>query len=138
MARHVDFRHLASYESEIDHLRAWQEHAKAFAPQQVAELLWLEAYPAWHRGNYSQSKRLLDNAVDSLMTSAEVGELRAHLMNDLDTVVGLLGDLRRALEYTEKALSLFRELLGERHPYPATAYANLGGTYSELGDSAAR
>lgn len=99
--RRVDFSHLSSYESEIDHLRAWQEHAKTFAPDQAAELLWLEAYPAWHRGNYVRSKGLLDNAVELLKPSQRTVELQAHLMNDLGAVVGLLGDYRRAREYAE-------------------------------------
>jgi tetratricopeptide (TPR) repeat protein len=129
-----DFAHLAQYELEFDHLRAWQEHANLLANPTAVRLLWLEAYPAWHRGNYVESRRLLENAIARLNRPDEAKELQGHLLHDLGTVFGNLGDPRLALEYQKKALLLRRELLGERHQDTALSYNNVGNTYCDLGD----
>src|SRR5687768_5559698 len=42
-----DFSQLTRFESEIDHLKKWQENAAGFAPSHASRLMWLQAYPAY-------------------------------------------------------------------------------------------
>ncbi len=42
---------------------------------------------------------------------------------------------KEAIEYYERALAMFREAYGERHPYVASTLNNLGSAWSELGDA---
>ncbi len=46
-----------------------------------------------------------------------------------------LGDAKKAIEYYEKALSIGREIYGEKHPSVATYLNNLGGAWYALGDA---
>jgi tetratricopeptide (TPR) repeat protein len=128
------FVDLNQYEAEIDHLRAWQEHANRSATGHSARLLWLEAYPAWHRGEYRESRRLLECATACLSLPHEATELDAHLLNDLGTTSIDLGNYSEALEHQRKALALRRELLDEKHPDTAVSYDNVGSAYGKLGE----
>jgi tetratricopeptide (TPR) repeat protein len=132
--RRQDFAHLAQYELEFDHLRTWQGNASNIGDASAARLLWLEAYPAWHRGNYRESLRLLESAVGRLNSLGGMPELYAHLLNDLGAVWHLLGDNKLSLEYHEKSLSKRRELSGDLHADTAMSYDNLGSALSRAGD----
>jgi preprotein translocase subunit SecA/nephrocystin-3 len=44
-----------------------------------------------------------------------------------------MGRYDQALEYQQKALAIFEEVLDATHPYLAISYNNIGGTYSRMG-----
>src|SRR5207249_2984011 len=88
--RRADFVHLSAFELEIDHLRAWQEQTAHSSMPLSVKLLWLEAYPGWHRGNYRESQRLLERGISDLSAPEATPELHAHLSHDLGAVLGLL------------------------------------------------
>ena len=130
-----EFSDLFRFEAEIDHLQAWQENARQHAPRHSSRLNWLQAYPSYHRGNYQETKKWVEIAIKLLEQENESDlKLKAHLLNDLGFCYGSLGDSKRALEYTEKALEIRRELFGERHPDTAASLNNVGGAFGNLGD----
>lgn len=130
-----NYSDLFRFEAEIDHLQAWQENATRYAPRHSSRLTWLQAYPSYHRGNYQEIKRLVEQALGLLEQEPETDlKLKAHLLNDLGVCFNSLGDYRRHLEYAEKALEIRRELLGESHRDTATSFNNVGSIYGQLGD----
>ncbi len=131
-----DFSELFRFEAEIDHLQAWQENATQYAPKHSSRLTWLQAYPSYHRGNYQETKRLVEQALKLFEQASENAlTLKAHLFNDLGFCFSSLGDYKRYLEYAEKALEIRQELFGERHPDTARAFNNVGTAYGHLGDN---
>ena len=44
------------------------------------------------------------------------------------------GDYDTALEYYNKALDIYLQVLGENHPDTATSYNNIGAVYDDKGD----
>jgi tetratricopeptide (TPR) repeat protein len=129
-----DFAKLSDYESEIEHLTAWQKHAREQSPNQASRLLWLQAYPPYHRGKYKESYALIEEAKQVYdVINCEDPAVLAHLMNDLGATAKLLGDFTAALDFHRKAFNLRFELFGEKHPDTAVSYGNLGNTYGNLG-----
>ncbi len=132
--RRQNFADLPQFEAEIDHLRAWQDHALHHAPQHASRLTWLQAYPHYHRGRYQEAKEGVEKAEELFeQVQPEDSQLKAHVLNDLGTTYFLLGDYQRGLEHYEKALAIQQEVLGERHPDTATSLNNLGSVYGNLG-----
>ncbi len=134
-ARREDYTELSRFEAEIDHLRAWQEHAGHHAPKHSSRLIWLQAYPSYHQGHYQETKNWVEEALTLFeqVNDSDL-ELKAHLLNDLGFCYWSLGDYKRALEYAEKALKIRLELFGERHPDTAKSFDGVGGAYSRLRD----
>jgi tetratricopeptide (TPR) repeat protein len=133
--RREEFSELYRFEAEIDHLQAWQENARQYAPKHSSRLNWLQAYPSFHRGQYQETKKWVEKALE--LFEQENGSdlrLKAHLFNDLGFCYGSLGDDKRSLEYIEKALEIRKELFGERHPDTAASLNNVGSAYGDLGD----
>ena len=58
------FIELPQFEAEIPHLRTWQEQATDYAPLHASRLLWLQAYPPYHRGQYQEAKGLVEKALE--------------------------------------------------------------------------
>ena len=133
-ARRKDFNDLSIFEAEIDHLRAWQEHATNFSQEYVSRLMWLESYPPYHRGNYQAAKVWVEKALSFYKQCQDNAELEAHMLNDLGYTYVVLGEYEPALEHCQKALNIRQELLGEKHPDIAQSLNNIGGTYGALGD----
>jgi len=134
-ARSEDFADLPQFEAEIDHLRAWQENAMDYATQHASRLIWLEAYPHYHRGRYREAQEQVAKAL-KLCEAWEHPDLslKAHIVNDLGSTYVGLGDYGRALEYCQKALEIHIEMLGGNHPDTARSLNNVGAAYGELGD----
>jgi len=133
--RRQEFSNLPVFLAEIDHLRAWQEHAVQHAQRHASRLMWLQAYPPFHQGRYRECKEWVERALESMEKSGLVDrELEANLLNDRGFTYHAMGDHKRALEYAEKALAIQRELLGEKHPDTAISLNNIGGEYGALGD----
>ena len=132
--RRQNFSSLPFFEAEIDHLRAWQEHAVKYANRHASRLTWLQAYPPFHQGRYRESKEWVEKALELLEGSGLVDkELEANLLNDRGTTYGNLGDHKLALEYAERALAIQLELFGEKHPNTALSLNNVGLGYGALG-----
>jgi hypothetical protein len=138
------FSDLPLFEANSNHLQTWQQQAQALNfPLLAARLLWLQTYPAWHWGRYKEAKQYLDQAQDLYMQAATQDiALKAHLLNDLGVVVFKLGNTKIALVLGEEALSLRRELFGEKHLDTVQTLINIASYYSntpkalELGELA--
>jgi len=121
-----DFHALPMYEMEFEHLRAWQNHAEFISPAASVRLLWLQAYPAYHRGRYNEASHIVQQALEIYgIHNLDNGLLKAHLLNDLSSCCAGLGDHNRALELDDEALEMRQELLGVKHPEVANSLNNL-------------
>ena len=56
-------------------------------------------------------------------------------LNNLGGAWDALGDSKKAIDYYEQALSIDKEVYGERHPAVARDLNNLGLAWNNLGDS---
>ncbi|HEU4714253.1 MAG TPA: SIR2 family protein [Pyrinomonadaceae bacterium] len=98
-----DFSQLTTFESEIDHLKRWQQNAMQFAPSHASRLMWLQAYPAYHRGRFVESRNYVIEAqkiFDEFSNSNQ--ELRAHLLTDLADTNSAAGCFVAVREMYEK------------------------------------
>lgn len=132
--RKENFLDLPAFEVEIDHLRAWQEHASAVAMDAFVRLLWLQAYPPYHRGQFQNARDYVSRAlllIEAQPTSDR--KLLAHLLHDSGYTASALGEFRTALEYEERALAIRLELFGEQHPDTAASLNGVAATYNQLG-----
>jgi hypothetical protein len=86
--RRENFSNLPLYEAEIDHLEAWHAHAARLGhAREAARLLWLHAYPYYHRGQLRQAHDMVQSALALFEKSAiSDSEFEAHLRNDLGRV----------------------------------------------------
>ncbi|BCM89998.1 photosystem I assembly protein Ycf3 [Abditibacteriota bacterium] len=135
-SKREDFTCLPEFEREIEHLTIWQEQSEQVAPQECSRLLWLQAYPPFHRGRYTESKLIIERALQIYRTTANDNrELEAHLLSDMSNLEYRTGNYTKLLEYGEQALAIRREVLGERHPNTATSLSNMGNAYHSLGQS---
>jgi tetratricopeptide (TPR) repeat protein len=136
--RKDEFLDLKDYQAEIDHLESWQALADKHQWPQAIALIWLQAYPLWHLGQYQQSEALLLTALN-LFKQTHTTEhkdnqlLKAHLLADLGTINNHLEKSNQALTYGKTALDIRLTYLDEKHPDVATSYNNIGGTYGQLG-----
>jgi tetratricopeptide (TPR) repeat protein len=136
--RKDEFLDLKEYQAEVDHLENWQALADKHQWSQAIELIWLQAYPLWHLGQYQQSEALLLKALD-LFEKTHTTEhkdnqlLKAHLLADLGTINSGLMKPNHALTYEQTALDIRLTYSEEKHPDVATSYNNIGISYSHLG-----
>jgi tetratricopeptide (TPR) repeat protein len=134
-ALRLDFMQLPRFEGEIDHLREWHDHAVHFSPTHAPRLAWLQAFPSFHRGQASEVRRQIEDALSQYHDQEKEDQaLLAHLKSDLAYSLNELGDRKDALELGRQALSIQRELFGERYPDVATSLNNLAGYTNALGD----
>lgn len=133
--RRENFANLPQFEAEIDHLRAWQELARQYAPKEAPSLIWLQAYPPFHRGHYAEAREWVAQALDFYEKCTDDNqELLANLLNDLGATCSSLGNYLLALEYFQRALSIRQRVLDEEHPDTAMSLNNIGSAYGSLGD----
>jgi predicted MPP superfamily phosphohydrolase len=134
-ALRLDFMQLPRFEAEIDHLREWHDHAVHISPTQAPRLAWLQAFPSFHRGQASEVRRQIEEALSQYHDQEKEDQaLLAHLKSDLAYSLNELGDRKDALELGQQALSVRRELFGERHPDVARSLNNLASYTDALGD----
>lgn len=133
--RRREFTNLPELEAEIDHLKAWQEHARKYVPDKVSRLIWLEAYPPNYRGRFREAKELVESALQLFEQRQEKDEeLRAHLLNDLGTCYLDFLNYQTALTYFERALTIRQKNFSDNHNDTADTLSNLGVTYRRLGN----
>ncbi len=129
-----EFLNLPVYEAEIDHLKEWQNNAEAIKSVHNCRLLWLQAYPPYHLGNYAQSFAIVRAAMDIYRKNSVTDpELEANLLNDRGSCYGALGKHDEALEYQTRALEIREKIRGPEHPATAASLNNVGSTYGTLG-----
>ncbi len=68
------------------------------------------------------------------MTSCKV----AIRLSNIGGAWNALGDSKKAITFYEQALSIDKEVYGERHPKVAIRLSNIGGAWDALGDSKRR
>jgi len=133
--RENDFKYLAEFEAEIEHLESWQEQIVESLPASAIVLTRLRGNIPYQRGNYQTAVTWSQKAFKLAESEKpDNKELKADLLNDLGLTYGDLGEHQKALEYQEKALELRKELFGEKHPSTANSYNNVGYTYGALGE----
>jgi len=131
-----DFAKLPAFEAEIGHLRAWQTNIERIAPKLASRLVWLQAYPPFHRGRPKEAHDWLQNAGRLLGTVQEEDlELKANLLTDLCTINNVLGDFKESKRCGEQALEIRINLFGEDNSETAMSFNNLGGTLNRMGKS---
>ncbi len=125
-AHREDFIHLSAYEAEIDHLRAWEGHARTSAPVEAARLLWLQGYPPFHRGDGAGVKTIMERALALLPADATGHEaLKAHLLNDRGWGESTSGKHAAARRSFQEAYVLRLKHLGEQHVETAASMENV-------------
>lgn len=131
-----NFSDLPRFEAEIEHLHAWQENVQELAPKLTSRLIWLQAYPPFHRGSYQDAHMWLERARTLLDPSEESDlELKANLLTDLCTINGQLGRYGDARKCGEEALGIRLKLLGENNSETAMSFHNLGAILRVLGEN---
>lgn len=84
-------------------------------------------------------KEIKNHKIDYFLKAIEINKNinnpnTATLYNDLGLEYRDIGQDHLALEYFQKALSIYREHLGEKHLFTATAMNNVGAAYKRLGE----
>jgi tetratricopeptide (TPR) repeat protein len=130
-----DFVQLSRFEAEFDHLVEWHRHAGVVAPQQASRFSWLQAYPAFHRGQPQEIRRRIELALDEYQQHSTADRsLLSHLYADLAYAFASDGNPRRALELAEQALGIRLELFGEHHVDTAASLNNIASYHQALGN----
>lgn len=133
--RKDNFEYLAEFENETIHLQQWQSQSVDILPIETVYLTDFEAYPLWHRGNYQESKLLLEKALNLYQENQLNDEkLLANLYNDLGIIIGSLGNTHQGFEFVRKALSIGRSVFDEKSADIAKLLNNLGHSYGNLGN----
>jgi tetratricopeptide (TPR) repeat protein len=133
--RREKFSDLSSFEAEIDHLKAWQQHALHYFPKEASRLTWLRGYPPYHRGQYQEAKEWVEKSLELFRQEEQDDrELLANLLDDLGSTNHALGDQMLGLEHAEQALKIRQELFGERHPATASSLSSTSRLYLNVGN----
>jgi hypothetical protein len=130
-----DFSELTQFESEVDHLQKWQQNAARFATSHASRLMWLQAYPAYHRGRFNEARNYV---TDAQIIFNRLGDknraLQANLLNDLSSIDDALGYSKLYLANQLEVLAIRRELFTEPHSDIALSLNNIASGYGERGD----
>jgi tetratricopeptide (TPR) repeat protein len=131
--RKDEFEYLAEFENETIHLQQWQSQSVDVLPIEAVYLTDFESYPLWHRGNYRESKSLLEKALNLYQENQLNDEkLLANLYNDLGVITRNLGNINQGFEFHQKALLIGRSVFDEKSEDIAKFLNNLGYIYGEL------
>lgn len=102
-----NFNDLPIFESAIEHLSAWQVNLTGLSPKLESRLIWLRAYPPFHRGRYNETLDYLIRARTILAESPETDrELEGELFTDLCTIYCFLGEYSKGKESGIAALNI--------------------------------
>lgn len=90
--RRIEFGELEAYEADLDHLDEWTSRVEPHDQALAAELIWLQAYPPYHRGQHNLILDRLNKARDLFDASGvDDPEFDAHLLHDLSTALAMGG-----------------------------------------------
>jgi tetratricopeptide (TPR) repeat protein len=130
-----DFRELPVLALEFEHLRAWQVHAELSSPIASVRLLWLQAYPAYHRGRYDEAHRILQQALAEYeVKKLDSQPLKANLLHDIAYILHSKGAIHESLRVGGEALQIRRDCFGDKHPDVAMSLSLLAGIHQDIGD----
>jgi len=131
--RKRDFSDLPRFEAEFEHLHAWHQNVQSLAPELAARLIWLQAYPPFHRGHYQDSLARLQTSRALLGPNEDHDlQLRANILTDLCTINVQLGQYGEAKKCGREALDLRMKLLGEHNSETAMSFHNLAAALKAL------
>ncbi len=129
-----EFNDLAQFEAEFDHLKDWGKNAEKLGSDSEARLIWLYAYPPYHRGHYQKAEELVQNAHERFQKNADQDLLlEANLLADLGETSRLLGNFKLSMDYHKNALKIRQLELGEEHTDTISSYTSVGNSFGELG-----
>ena len=77
----------------------------------------------------------IGNSIISRIHKKERNEIYSRLLYELGWIYYDIGEAKKAIEYYEQALSIDKEIYGERHPDVASDLNNLGEAWRNLGDA---
>jgi len=132
----VLYRERGNYEDAIE----CYDTARKLA-EKLGEKLWIAlamigiAEVHTERANYEEAEKLCREGLkiaDELGNKGKSGVVRA--IDLLGNIQHYIGDARQALGYYEQALSIGKEVYGDRHPDVAATLNNIGGAWNALGD----
>lgn len=126
-----NFADLDKFEKEIDHLKEWEKNARYLDLEVFRKLVWLQAYPAFHRGNFLEAKTILDETWN-IDLYQEDAEFRAHLLHDLGTVYLSFEKFSKGLEFLAEALEIRQNLFGQDNPDVALSLSNMAAAQFAL------
>jgi tetratricopeptide (TPR) repeat protein len=131
-----NFADLPKFEAEIEHLNAWHENLGGLSPSLSSRLIWLQAYPPFHRGRYKDSLTFLLKSKEVLDNSGEADdELEGNLFTDLSTIYGFHGKYAEAKKCALEAVEIRLKLFGEKNVDTAMSLNNLGATLRFLDEA---
>ena len=93
----------------------------------------LAAADAYDLGNIQELKLDYASAQVYFQQAVELDPINSTYLNALGVIAQRLGQYNDAITHTEKALSIDREVYGERHPEVARDLNNLGAAWKALG-----
>jgi tetratricopeptide (TPR) repeat protein len=133
-AKRQDFIYLPEFERQIEHLSAWQNNVSKISAREYCRLLWLQAYPPYHRRRYEESKAIIDKALQIYETShIDAEQLKAHLLTDKGYLEGETGNKIEELDFYQQALSIRKKIFGDKHRDTAASLSHIGSVYRDLG-----
>ena len=133
-SRRKDFAQLPAFEAELEALRTWQRYATEKKLLQQVRLLWLQAYPHYHHGQYAQATKWLTQALANTTAYPDLPQTQlADLHNDFGSCCLAEGQYDKALTHQREALKIRQHCLNPSHPDVATSMNNIGATYFAQG-----
>ena len=85
-------------------------------------------------GLTTQSKKEEVERLLLKLGNLETDEQKLNLFFQITTIYQDMGELKKALEYQEKAMKLTEEILGDKHPDLASSYNNISTIYQDMGE----
>lgn len=129
-----DFGNVMILERALPHIEHLAASARSLGIDVLPRLLWLEAYPYYHRRDYPATLARLTDALESLTGNPDCEpSLRGCILCDLGASTSAMGDEKRGLELTEKANALFRSSGAGDTVNHLLALENLASAYASVG-----
>lgn len=91
------------------------------------------ANAAYYRGNIKFAQLRFDDALKYYQQAAELEPKNPLYLTWVGFIYNTLGKYKEAIKYYKQALSIDKEVYGERHPYVARDLNNLGDAWDSLG-----
>ena len=107
--------------------------AEAVFEKELKEGAGKTANAAYYLGNINFARLKFEDALKYYQRAAELDPKNPLYLNEIGIAYYTLGKYQEAINHYEQALSIDREVYGERHPNVATSLNNLGEAWGALG-----